>query len=297
MTQNRLLAGAAIVALGFAGATAAQAQVAVGDRPPLTAVQTGIGIGIDEDIEDIEARTAAELRRAEDRARFGTAAVPQGFAGSLALTGLSNWGNSDNVSVGAAGRFTLGQGAINHSFGVAVDYAEVDDERETNRILGIYDLTYDFTPQFYAFGLLRGQYDEFAAANDIDLFAGAGPGIRVINTDDVAWRVQAGPGVRYTRDVETGDTETELAGIASSRLFFRVTPDVFVTNDTDLLYSDVNTLVSNELALNTRLAGPLSARVGLRTDYNTDPALDPDTGLTRRSTDNALTVGVVYSFN
>ena len=288
MTQNRLLAGAAIIALGFAGTTAAQAQV-VGERPPLSPVQAGIGIGIDEDIEDIEIRTQRELARAEDRARFGTAAVPAGFGGSLAFTGLANWGNTDDVAVGAAGRFTLGQGALNHSFGFAVDYAETDNDRSTNRVLGIYDLTYDVTQQIYAFGLVRGQYDEFAS-QDIDVFAGVGPGIRVIQTEAVAWRVQAGPGVRYIRSNEDRESETEFAGIASSRAFFRVTPDMFVTNDTDLLHSDVDTLVSNELALNTRLAGPLSARVGLRTDWRSDPEPGFD------STDNALTVGVVYSF-
>jgi putative salt-induced outer membrane protein len=295
MTQRTLFAGAAAVALLVAGA--AQAQVTapmetrpVDTRPALGGAQQAVGTGLGEEIEDIEIRTQRELARAEDEARFGTAAVAPGFQGSVALTGAGSWGNTDSADLGIAGRFTFGADPVNHSFALGVEYGESDDDRDRNRVLGVYDLTYDFTPQFYGFGIVRGQYDEFASTNEIDIFAGVGPGIRVINTEDVAWRVQAGPGYRYTKNVDTGDTEDEFAGIASSRFFYRVTSDMFLTNDTDVIYSDIDTLVSNDLALNTRLTGPLSARVSLRTDYSTDPAPG------NRSTDNYLTLGVVYSF-
>lgn len=295
MKHQRLLAGAAIVLL--AASQAAYAQTGIGARPPVSPVGAAIGTDLDETVDDLELRTQRELARAEDQARFGTAAVPPGLGGSFSLTGVATWGNTDTVDVGAAGRITLGMAPINHSFGFAIEYGESEGERERNRLLGIYDGTYDFTPQLYGFGLVRGQYDEFAALNERDVFVGAGPGFRVINQENVAWRVQAGPGFRHTRNIETGDTSNDFAGIASSRFFYRISDDVFVTNDTDVIYSDVDTLVSNELALNTRLTGPLSARVGLRTDYTTDPAFDADLGTTRRSTDNRLTLGVVYSFN
>jgi hypothetical protein len=228
MTQRTLFAGAAAVALLVAGA--AQAQVTapmetqpIQTRPALGTAQQAVGTGLGEEIEDIEIRTQRELARAEDQARFGTAAVAPGFQGSVALTGSGSWGNTDTADLGIAGRFTYGADPVNHSFSFGVEYGEEDDERSRNRILGVYDLTYDFSPQFYGFGIVRGQYDEFASTNETDIFAGVGPGIRVINTDDVAWRLQAGPGYRYTKNVETGDTEDEFAGIASSRFFYRVT--------------------------------------------------------------------------
>lgn len=290
MAHHSLVAGAAALALTISGVGAAWGQVGVGTRPPVSAVGTATGAQLGEDIEDIQMRTERELAQAEDDARFGLSGTQDGFGGSVSLTGLSTWGNSDAIDAGLAGRFTLGQGAINHSLGFAVEYGEADGDRDRNRVLGIYDVTYDLSPQIYAFGLARGQYDEFAARNEQDFFAGVGPGIRLINQPNLAWRVQAGPGVRYTKDIDSGDTETELAAIASSRAYFQATDAIFLTNDTDVLYSDVDTLVSNELAVNSRLAGPLSARVGLRTDYSTDPAPG------QKSTDNRLTLGVVYSF-
>jgi len=287
MNYRNLLAGAAVLATAAAPAAFAQG---VGVRPSLNPVQSQIGAAsVNESIEDIQLRTQREIALAQDEARFGTSGVPQGFRGSISLTGVATGGNTDTIDVGAGGRFTLGQEAINHSFGFAVEYGEEDDERDRNRVLGVYDLSYDLSDRFYIFGIARGSYDEFASRNEHDAFAGVGPGFRIFNSPELAWRVQAGPGVRYTKNVDTGDTETEFAGIASSRFYYQVTNDMFVTNDTDVLYSDVDTLISNELALNTRIAGPLSGRVGLRTDYSTDPAEGQD------STDNRLSLGVVYT--
>jgi putative salt-induced outer membrane protein len=281
MTKSRFLAGTAAAAL-ILSATAASAQI--DPRPELSPVQAGVGLGLDREIEDIELRTQREIAAAEDRARFGLGTVPQGVRGSVSLTGFASFGNQQDAFIGAAGRLTIGQGNLSHSFGLAGEYAETDEDAGSARIIGIYDGNLNFDEQFYAFGLVRGEYrDEDEVATQWDVFAGVGPGIRLINTPTTAWRVQAGPGVRFTRIA--GESETELAGILSSRASFQVANDVFVTNDTDLLYSDADTLISNDLALNTRLAGPLSARVGLRTDWR-----DTD------GTDNRVTLGLVYSF-
>ncbi|MBA3325234.1 MAG: DUF481 domain-containing protein [Rhodobacteraceae bacterium] len=291
MTSHRLLTGAAALAIGLGGGFAASAQDRLGDRPSTSAVQSQIGAtGVDQNIEDIELRTQREIAQSSDDARFGSSGVPQGFRGALSLTGVATSGNNETVDLGIGGRFTIGQGAINHTFGLSVEYGEAENVRDRNRVLGIYDLSYDLTPRVYVFGIARGEYDEFASRNEVDAFGGVGPGFRVFNTPELAWRLQAGPGVRYTKNVDTGDTNTDLAGIASSRFYYQVTNDMFVSNDTDLIYSSEDTLISNEIALNTRIAGPISGRVGLRTDYSTEPAEG------QKSTDNRLAVGVVYSF-
>ena len=291
MKINRLLTGTAVLAFGLGGAFAVSAQDRLGPRPSTTAVQSQIGAtAANESIEDIELRTQREIAQAEDEARFGTSGVPQGFRGALSLTGVATSGNNETVDLGIGGRFTLGQGAINHTFGVSVEYGELEDVRDRNRALGIYDLSYDLSPRLYAFGIGRAEYDEFASRNKVDLFAGVGPGYRILNEPELAWRLQAGPGIRYTENVDTDATDTEFAGILSSRFYYQVSNDVFISNDTDVIYSAEDTLVSNVLALNTRIAGPLSGRVALGTDYSTEPAEG------QKSTDNRLSLGVVYSF-
>ena len=81
-----------------------------------------------------------------------------------------------------------------------------------------------------------------------------------------------------------------MAGLASSRVFYQLTDTVFLTNDTDLLHSDVGTLATNEFGVNFKVTDSLSTRLGYRTEYNSDPL----PGL--HSTDNALTAAVVFGF-
>ena len=59
---------------------------------------------------------------------------------------------------------------------------------------------------------------------------------------------------------------------------------------TDIVGSDVNTIVSNDAGINYKMSDNLSTRVSYRTDYNTDPVA----GL--KSTDNTLGVSLVLGF-
>lgn len=285
MTRYSLLAGTAIF-LGLSASAYAQ-----GVRDSNIDRVTGT-TRIEDTIEDIEEDTQDQFEQSQDEARFGTSGIPLGFRGSVFASGTTTSGNTSTTDFGLGGRFTLGQGRLNHTFGVAAEYGEADDDRDQNRIYGIYDLTYDITDRVYGFGLARAQYDEFSSPQH-DYFLGVGPGYRVFNDPGLAWRVQAGPGVRYTKDeFDDGSTEddTEIAGILSSRFFYTISPSAFVTNDTDVIYSEAQTTVSNDLGVNVSLTGPFSLRTGLRTEYNSDPIEDDE------NFDNSLTAAVVYSF-
>ena len=136
------------------------------------------------------------------------------------------------------------------------------------------------------------------------MFVGAGVGYRILNTPDAAWRVQAGPGVRYLDRngnylddngdfVESagGDgNNTDLAGIISSRVYYGFTDTVSVTNDTDVLTSDTNTSVINDFGVNFKVNDTLTTRVSYRTDYDSDPA----DGF--KSTDNRIGLSLVVGF-
>ncbi len=63
-----------------------------------------------------------------------------------------------------------------------------------------------------------------------------------------------------------------------------------LANGTEVLPSDVNTIVTNDLGVNFKMTGSLSTRVSYRTEYNTDPAPG------RVSTDNRFGVSLVLGF-
>lgn len=277
---------------------AAAAAVAAIMAAPASAQTALTGIDDLEDrIEDIEDETRDDFRRGEDKERFSGNKVLQGWRGSLALTGSSTSGNTDTADLSIAGRLTYGVGDWNHTFGIAAEFGQENNVRSEENIFAVYEGNRYFTPQFYVFGIARFEFDGVtnpaapagATNNQKDGFLGFGPGYRFINTPKQTWRVQAGPGVRYFEDVNSV-SETEAGFIATSRFYHEFSDTLALTNDTEVLGSSINTLVTNDLGFNVKLSETLSTRVSYRTEYNTDPVGG------RKSTDNRLGVSLVLGF-
>lgn len=252
---------------------------------------------LNDQIDDITDDVRTELARGDDAQRFGPNGVAQGWRGSVALSASGTSGNTDSGEVAGAGRLTYGIGDWNHLIGFAAQYGEANGQKSEEKFFATYEGSRYFTPSFYAFGVARFQYDGYVTdstgagidGSTKDAFLGFGPGYRVLNNPDQTWRVQAGPGVRYFKDI-TGNSETEVGFIATSRYFYGINETVSFTMDTDILGSDINTVVSNDAGVNFKLSDSLSTRVSYRTDYNTDPA----PGL--KSTDNTIGVSLVLGF-
>ncbi|MGC1494183.1 MAG: DUF481 domain-containing protein [Sulfitobacter sp.] len=276
---------------------------------PVSAQTTTIGNDVrdlNENIDDITTQVERDQRRGQDADRFGPNGVAQGFKGSFALTASGTSGNTDTGEVSGAGRLTYGVGDWNHLVGFALEYGEANGVKSEEKFFLTYEASRYFTDQFYVFGLGRYQYDGtlingtnapiggvlpggVLPGTETDAFLGFGPGYRAINTENQTWRVQGGPGARYYKGAN-GVSDTEAAFIVSSRYFLGLTDTVSFTNDTDILSSKVNTVVSNDAGVNFKVSNNLSTRISYRTDYNTDPVGGA------KSTDNNLGVSLVIGF-
>ena len=265
---------------------------------PVYAQNTVTGItGLNDDIDDITTQVERDQRRGQDADRFGPNGVVQGWKGSFALTASAASGNTDTGDLAAAGRLTYGVGDWNHLIGFAVEYGEANGVKNEEKFFATYEANRYFTDQFYMFGVGRFQYDgvlvdstgAILPGTETDAFLGFGPGYRVVNTPSQTWRVQAGPGARYFKDA-TGVSDTEVGFIVSSRYFYELTDTVSFTNDTDILGSDANTIVSNDAGVNFKVSNNLSTRISYRTDYNSDPVGGAV------STDNTIGVSLVLGF-
>jgi putative salt-induced outer membrane protein len=249
-------------------AATALVLTALGTSPLLAQnIFTGVE-AVDDRIEDIQ-DDAQDLLDTEDRDRFGFARAPQGWAGSTAISATADTGNSESFDFSLGARLTYGAGQFTNYMGFGILYSEADGTRDTAEAFAVYDGVYDLGSQFYVFGTARYNYNDFGTFRH-DAFIGGGPGFRIYNSEDVAWRVQAGPGIRYLEDQNNDDT-TEVAGIASSRFFLRTTETSFVTNDTDVIFSDESVQAYNDLGVNFRVSELLSTRVFLRTDWTDSP--------------------------
>ncbi|MEQ6247315.1 DUF481 domain-containing protein [Sulfitobacter sp. HNIBRBA3233] len=284
MNTLKTLTAASVVTLMAAAPVFAQSTI--------TGVET-----LNDQIDDITDDVNDDLTAGDDDARFGPNGVAQGFRGSMALSASGTNGNTDTGALSAAGRLTYGVGAWNHLVGLAAEYGEDNGDTSEEKFFATYEGSRYFTPNVYAFGLARYQYDGYLednAGNEIDgsetdAFLGFGPGYRVLNQPNHTWRVQGGPGARYFKDVN-GNSDTEVGFIVSSRYYIAMSETVSFTMDTEILGSDVNTVLTNDAGVNFKVSDNLSTRVSYRTDYNTDPVA----GL--KSTDNTIGVSLVLGF-
>ena len=261
---------------------------------------------LDDRIDDVEEDVQDQFDDSDDEERFGRARFQPGFSGSASVGYSGTTGNSENQDLSVAGRVRYGGEVVNQTLGFGLEFGEATDQASgesfttEEEVFLVYEANRNFTDRLYGFGLGSYRNDDFDTLQQ-DAFLGGGLGYRIVNTPDFAWRVQAGPGVRWTETndstvlgidpVEGGIEETDLAGIAASRVFYALGESVSVSNDTDILYSDeAGTLIRNDLGVNFVVNERLSTRFSYRTDYNSD-ALD---GL--ESTDNRLGVALVFGF-
>lgn len=232
---------------------------------------------VNERVDAIAESVEDKFALSEDANRGGNPDFAPGWRGSLYASADLTSGNTDTTDLSIGARVTGGFGPWNQTVSLAYDYGETNGTKSKNELFALYDVNRNLSDRFYVYGLARANNDYLN--NDQDLFVGFGPGYRIFNTEQLAWRVQAGPGYRVSDIFGSGDVD-EAGVSASSRFFYAVSETLDLTNDTDVLWSDAGTLVTNDIGLTWDLTGPLSARVGFKSDYNSNPSagqVDMDT--------------------
>jgi putative salt-induced outer membrane protein len=226
-----------------------------------------------------------------DLDRFGNEGRQDGFSGTFALRGIASTGNTDSKDIGIGTDMVYVDGPNGYELQLSYVYGEDDGAKTEESLYYGLEYTRDITPRLFGFAKVQGSIDEFSTI-DSDTFVSFGAGYRVYNTADLQWSLQAGPGYRFGsfRDVADGDYDEVAFGVASD-YSHKLSETVYITNDTDLITSDSNTVVFNDLAVSVLLSDQLALRTSLLTEWNSDPAVGLD------STDNSVGVSLVYSFN
>lgn len=239
-------------------------------------------------VDAIIENTEDQFEKADDDARFGNQTFQEGWRGSVFASANLTTGNTDTSDVSVGAKVTSTVGAWNQRINLAYEFGEANGTTSKNEIYSLYEVNRDFTERFYGFALVRGQKD--FVNNTSDVYLSFGPGYRIVNQRDFTWRVQAGPGYRVSTSGGVVPDFDEAGVSASSRIFYRMNSSVFFTNDTDVIWSNNGTQITNDAGMNVALSGPLSLRVGVKTDYDSNPA----PGL--KDTDTTTGVALVYAF-
>lgn len=271
--------------------TTAAAALALLVAAPAFAQGAVVGTdALDDRVDDIQEDIQDDLAEGADARRFDDGLPRQGVSGSLAVGLEATDGNTETFDLNGAGRVNIGMGLNSHAIGFAIEYGENDGDTDQEEFFAVYEYNRALNGPLYVFGLASYAYDDFGTLED-DVFVGGGLGYRIFSDQNLAWRVQAGIGARYTDDDIRGEETTDPAAIIGSRFFYGFSDTVSLTNDTDVLYSDeAGTLLRNDFGVNFAITERASTRLSYTTDYNSDAADGTD------STDNTLNVSLVYGF-
>jgi putative salt-induced outer membrane protein len=265
-----LLAGTALSLLG----STAFAQV-LGDS------------AVDNRIETLNDNITDDFDR--DTGQFGNSGRALGYDGSLALQANATSGNTDTATLGLGVNMGYYDGTNGYEITMSYQYSENDSTVDEDSLL--YDLEYtrDFGAAYYGFAKLQGTVESIPF-DTTDNFLGFGVGYKIYDTRDIQWSVQGGVGYRVAELNAVSDLN-EGALSLSSNYSNQINETLAITNDTDIIGSESDTVVYNDLGFNVSMTETLALRTSLVTEYHTDPAPGKD------DTDNALGVSLVYNFN
>ena len=196
-------------------------------------------------------------------------------------------GNSENSAASASLEMKYKDEAWQHTFGLSGNYGNDGDVTTAQRWEVRGQTQYALNQRAYAFGAARYDDDKFSQFDYQATLAG-GLGYRIIDTERTKLWVQGGPGYRYAKVLETGDTEDGMIFRGDLGWDHQITETTKVVERFLVEAGSDNTYMQNDLGLEVAITGALGLRVAYQVRHNTDvlPGVD--------RTDTLTTVGVIY---
>ena len=211
------------------------------------------------------------------------------WTGSISAGASLATGNSENVAAGFAIDARREHGIFAHNIEAGIDIASSDGVRTQKRWYGAYQLDVSLSDRSYAYGRVSYDEDEFSGF-DYRLFGGAGVGYYLTKSEPLTWKIEGGPGYRYSPIDDTRETESEFALYASTEVDWVINDAVLFEQNVGATWTTPTTTIESLTALTTTLTQTLSTSISYRVRYETDPPLG------RENTDTLLKASVNYGF-
>lgn len=234
-----------------------------------------------------------------------TADAPTGWTGTGELGLALARGNARSESVNAKLAFAREDESWKHGFHTSAlrskgevtgdfDGDGVEEESfeiNANRYEVAASSGYKFDESDYVVGALRYENDDFSAF-EYQATASAGYGHKFIEDERTALLTEVGPGLRRSRDAETG--EVENGAIVRGLLDFKhkLTENSELFNTLLVESGSDNTYLQNDFGVTVAMNEAFALKAGLQARHNTD--VDEEAGVEK--TDTLTTVNLVYSF-
>jgi putative salt-induced outer membrane protein len=233
------------------------------------------------------AEKAAAAARAKADA-LAAASFLDNWKGEIDLGGSYTKGNGDALSLYGAIKLTRDGLKWRQSFTARADYAKSAGVLSTDKDTAAWQPQYKVSDRFYLYGL--GQFDRDEILGFSYRFTeGAGVGYTVLPGSTLHLDLETGPALRETRYVEDG-RQTHVAGRASVNFLWKPNANIQITEVAAAYVETDNSNITSTTALDTKLFGPVKARLSYNLTY------EKDTPTVAKSFDTITTASLVYSF-
>ncbi len=231
---------------------------------------------------------------------FAQTGMLDGWTGEASLTGGKTTGNTETEDLSLGLKVEKEDDKWRHKFNALVDYGKVSGSKNKQRWALGYQIDRDISERAYVYANADYYQDRFGAYKD-GYFIGTGLGYKVILPDPVSWNLEGGAGYRSQKSRDVTDTSVtpnlwvmsdrtnELALRGFSDFDYALNENVSLYNDTEIIWSDSDTYIWNEIGLSAQLMGNLAARISYRVDHHSDVPAGTE------KTDTAARFGVVYT--
>lgn len=190
--------------------------------------------------------------------------------GKINASGLFSDGNSENIAGGLAVEGVRKAGPLTHNIRGFFDIGRSGGITNQKRWGASYQLDFQIGDATYAYSRVSYEEDEFSGF-DYRLFVGAGLGHFYYDTETLTWKVEAGPGFRYSPIDDTREIEQEAAFYASNEVDWVIREGVTFEQDLNVTWTEPTTTYRSVTALNTKLTDAISTGLSFEYRYETDP--------------------------
>jgi len=233
------------------------------------------------------AEKKAQVARAKADA-LAAASFLDNWKGELDLGGSYTSGIGDALAIYAAVKLNRDGVRWRQVFTARADYAKSDGTLSTDKDNVAYQLQYKIDDRLYTFGLLQFDRDEVLGFH-YRFTEGAGVGYSVLPDKDLHLDLEAGPALQETNFIGLPN-ELRVAGRGSVNFLWKPNSNIQITEVSAVFFESDNANISSTAALDTKLFGPLKARLSYNLTY------EKDTPTTSRSYETVTTASLVYSF-
>lgn len=222
---------------------------------------------------------------------FAQDAAPPEWTGEGAFSAGTTTGNTETTDLGLGLKLRHDGGDWAQSGEFVADYGETDSVESKNRLFAAGQVDRLFDPRLSGYGRVTWERDAFSGFEN-RYFAGLGLAWKAVESDAMKWTLEGGPGYKVDEIRETlttpAETEESFGARAGSKFDYAFNESVSLSNNTEIVYSQTSTQISNVIALTANLWGNLSARISLDIRHDTDPLPDFE------ATDTATKFSLVY---